>query len=160
MASFDVVSEVETQEVRNAVDQAVREISTRFDFRGVDAGFGYEDEEILVWAEEEFQVDQLTDVLKEKLAGRKVDIGALDAQELEASGKQKRLKFRLRQGIDGDVSRQITKLVKSSRLKVQAQVQGDKVRIAGKKRDDLQSVMGSLRDANIDVPLQFNNFRD
>ena len=160
MASFDVVSEVETQEVRNAVDQAVREISTRFDVRGVDAGYEYEDEEILVWAEEEFQVDQLTDVLKEKLAGRKVDIGALDAQELVASGKQKRLKFRLRQGIDGDVSRQITKLVKSSRLKVQAQVQGDKVRIAGKKRDDLQSVMGSLRDANMDVPLQFNNFRD
>ena len=160
MASFDVVSEVEPQEVRNAVDQAVRELSTRFDFRGVDSGFGYEGEEILVWAEEEFQVDQLTDVLKDKLAGRKVDIGALDAQELVAAGKQKRLKFRLRQGIDGDVSRQITKLVKSSRLKVQAQVQGDKVRIAGKKRDDLQSVMGSLRDADIDIPLQFNNFRD
>ena len=160
MASFDVVSEVEAQEVRNAVDQAVREIGTRFDFRGVDAGFEYEADEILVWAEEEFQVHQLTDVLKEKLAKRKVDIGALDAQDLEASGKQKRLKFRLRQGIDGDVSRQITKLVKGSRLKVQAQVQGEKVRITGKKRDDLQSLMGSLRDADIDIPLQFNNFRD
>ncbi|MEE3279186.1 MAG: YajQ family cyclic di-GMP-binding protein [Pseudomonadota bacterium] len=160
MASFDVVSEVEPQEVRNAVDQATRELSTRFDFRGVDAGFEYEGDEILVWAEEEFQVHQLTDVLKEKLAKRKVDIGALDAQDLEASGKQKRLKFRLRQGIDGDVSRQITKLVKGSRLKVQAQVQGEKVRITGKKRDDLQSLMGSLRDADIDIPLQFNNFRD
>ncbi|HBP15451.1 MAG: YajQ family cyclic di-GMP-binding protein [Pseudomonadota bacterium] len=160
MASFDVVSEVEAQEVRNAVDQAARELGTRFDFRGVDAGFEYEADEILVWAEEEFQVHQLTDVLKEKLAKRKVDIGALDAQDLEASGKQKRLKFRLRQGIDGDVSRQITKLVKGSRLKVQAQVQGEKVRITGKKRDDLQSLMGSLRDADIDIPLQFNNFRD
>ena len=160
MASFDVVSEVEPQEVRNAVDQATRELSTRFDFRGVDAGFEYEGDEILVWAEEEFQVHQLTDVLKEKLAKRKVDIGALDAQDLEASGKQKRLKFRLRQGIDGDVSRQITKLVKGSRLKVQAQVQGEKVRITGKKRDDLQSLMRSLRDADIDIPLQFNNFRD
>ena len=160
MASFDVVSEVEAQEVRNAVDQAARELGTRFDFRGVDAGFEYERDEIQVWAEEEFQVHQLIDVLKEKLAKRKVDIGALDAQDLEASGKQKRLKFRLRQGIDGDVSRQITKLVKGSRLKVQAQVQGEKVRITGKKRDDLQSLMGSLRDADIDIPLQFNNFRD
>ncbi|MFP6795620.1 MAG: YajQ family cyclic di-GMP-binding protein [Pseudomonadales bacterium] len=160
MASFDVVSEVEVQEVRNAVDQAARELGTRFDFRGVDAGFNFEGEEVLVWAEEEFQVHQLTDILKEKLAKRKVDVGALDAQDLEASGKQKRLKFRLRQGIDRDVSRQITKLVKDSRFKVQAQVQGDKVRVTGKKRDDLQSVMGSLRDADIDTPLQFNNFRD
>ncbi|HIA19509.1 MAG TPA: YajQ family cyclic di-GMP-binding protein [Planctomycetaceae bacterium] len=160
MASFDVVSEVEVQEVRNAVDQAARELGTRFDFRGVDAGFDFEEGEILVWAEEEFQVHQLTDILKEKLAKRKVDVGALDAQDLEASGKQKRLKFRLRQGIDRDVSRQITKLVKDSRFKVQAQVQGDKVRVTGKKRDDLQSVMGSLRDADIDTPLQFNNFRD
>jgi len=160
MASFDVVSEVEVQEVRNAVDQAARELGTRFDFRGVDAGFNFEGEEVLVWAEEEFQVHQLTDILKEKLAKRKVDVGALDAQDLEASGKQKRLKFRLRHGIDRDVSRQITKLVKDSRFKVQAQVQGDKVRVTGKKRDDLQSVMGSLRDADIDTPLQFNNFRD
>ena len=160
MASFDVVSEVEVQEVRNAVDQAARELGTRFDFRGVDAGFNFEGEEVLVWAEEEFQVHQLTDILKDKLAKRKVDVGALDAQDLEASGKQKRLKFRLRQGIDRDVSRQITKLVKDSRFKVQAQVQGDKVRVTGKKRDDLQSVMGSLRDADIDTPLQFNNFRD
>ena len=120
MASFDVVSEVEVQEVRNAVDQAARELGTRFDFRGVDAGFNFEGEEVLVWAEEEFQVHQLTDILKEKLAKRKVDVGALDAQDLEASGKQKRLKFRLRQGIDLDVSRQITKLVKDSRFKVQA----------------------------------------
>ena len=160
MPSFDVVSEIEVQEVRNAVDQAARELGTRFDFRGVDAGFDFEGEEILVWAEEEFQVHQLTDVLKEKLAKRKVDVGALDAQALEASGKQKRVKFRLRQGIDRDVSRHITKLVKDSRFKVQAQVQGDKVRVTGKKRDDLQTVMGSLRDADIDIPLQFNNFRD
>ena len=160
MPSFDVVSEIEVQEVRNAVDQAARELGTRFDFRGVDAGFDFEEGEILVWAEEEFQVHQLTDVLKEKLAKRKVDVGALDAQSVEASGKQKRMKFRLRQGIDRDVSRQITKLVKDSRFKVQAQVQGDKVRVTGKKRDDLQTVMGSLRDADIDIPLQFNNFRD
>ncbi|MEE3134119.1 MAG: DUF520 family protein, partial [Pseudomonadota bacterium] len=91
---------------------------------------------------------------------RKVDVGALDAQALEASGKQKRVKFRLRQGIDRDVGRQITKLVKDSRFKVQAQVQGDKVRVTAKKRDDLQTVMSSLRDADIDIPLQFNNFRD
>ena len=160
MPSFDVVSEIEVQEVRNAVDQAARELGTRFDFRGVDAGFDLEGEEILVWAEEEFQVHQLTDVLKEKLAKRKVDVGALDAQALEALGKQKRVKFRLRQGIDRDVSRQITKLVKDSRFKVQAQVQGDKVRVTAKKRDDLQTVMSSLRDADIDIPLQFNNFRD
>ncbi len=160
MPSFDVVSEIEDQEVRNAVDQATRELGTRFDFRGVDAGFDFEGEEILVWAEEEFQVHQLTDVLKQKLAKRKVDVGALDAQALEASGKQQRVKFRLRQGIDRDVSRQITKLVKDSRFKVQAQVQGDKVRVTAKKRDDLQTVMSSLRDADIDIPLQFNNFRD
>ena len=160
MPTFDVVSEVDLQEVRNAVDQASRELGTRFDFRGVDSGFELEGEVIAVWAEEEFQLAQLAEILKDKLIRRKVDVGALDPQDIEASGKQKRQKYGLKQGIDRDSSKRIVKLIKDTKLKVQAQVQGDKVRVNGKKRDDLQSIMAMLRESELEVPLQFDNFRD
>jgi len=160
MPSFDVVSEVDMQEVRNAVDQASRELSTRFDFKGIDAGFELEGEQIQLFAQEEFQLEQMLDILKDKLNRRSVDTRALDPGKVEASGKQKRQNFALKQGIERDDAKKITKLIKDSKLKVQAQVQGDQVRVTGKKRDDLQDVIALLKKAELDVPLDFKNFRD
>lgn len=158
--SFDVVSEVDMQEVRNGVDQAVRELRNRFDFKNVDAGFDLVDERIQVHAPEDFQIGQLEDILRDKLAGRGIDGRSLEASEIEGAGKVRRQYFALRQGIDRDNARKITKLSKESKLKVQAQVNGDKVRVTGKKRDDLQAVMALLKESDLEVPLQFNNFRD
>lgn len=160
MPSFDVVSEVDLQEVRNAVDQANRELGTRFDFRGVDAGFELSGTAIQVWAQEEFQLGQLNDILRDKLTRRKVDVGCLEASDIEASGKQKRQSYAVIQGIDRDAGKKMVKAVKDARLKVQAQMQGEKIRVTGKKRDDLQKIMASLKDSDFGVPLQFHNFRD
>jgi cyclic-di-GMP-binding protein len=160
MPTFDVVSEVDIQEVRNAVDQASRELGTRFDFKGVDAAFELTGEKIQLHAEEEFQLEQMVQILKDKLIRRDVDVRVLDPGKIEASGKQKRQHFDLRQGIDRDAAREIVKRIKDSKLKVQAQVQGDQVRVTGKKRDDLQAVMAILRGAELEVPLSFKNFRD
>lgn len=160
MPSFDVVSEVDMQEVRNAVDQAVRELRTRFDFRGVDAGFEFDGARIVVYAPEEFQIRQLVDILQDKLTRRGVDVGVLDAQTLEAAGKVKRQPFALLQGIDRDAGKRIVNAVKALKLKTQSQVQGDKLRVTAKKRDDLQAVIASLKEGDFGPPLQFNNFRD
>ena len=160
MPSFDVVSEVDFQEVRNAVDQAARELGTRFDFRGVDAGFELTDERIQLHAEEEFQLGQMLDILRDKLVKRGVDTRALDPGEIEASGKQKRQAFGLKQGIDRDSAKKIVKLIKDAKLKVQSQIQGEQVRVTGKKRDDLQQAIAVLKEADLDMPLDFNNFRD
>lgn len=160
MPSFDVVSEVDFQEVRNAVDQAARELGTRFDFRGVDAGFDLAEERIQLHAEEEFQLGQMLDILRDKLVKRGVDTRALDPGEVEASGKQKRQAFGLKQGIDRDAAKKIVKLIKDSKLKVQSQIQGDQVRVTGKKRDDLQQAIATLKEAELDMPLDFDNFRD
>ena len=160
MPSFDVVSEVDMQEVRNAVDQAVRELRTRFDFRGVDAGFEFDGARVVVYAPEEFQIRQLVDMLQDKLTRRGVDVGVLDAQTLEAAGKVKRQPFTLLQGIDRDAAKRIVNAVKALKLKTQSQVQGDKLRVTAKKRDDLQAVIASLKEGDFGPPLQFNNFRD
>ncbi len=160
MPSFDVVSEVDLQEVRNAVDQASRELGTRFDFKGVDAGFAFADEKVRLHAEEEFQLTQMVDILRDKLTRRNVDTRALDPGEVEAAGKQKRQHFGLKQGIDKDTARKIVKLIKDAKLKVQSQVQGEQVRVTGKKRDDLQEVIALLKKAELDLPLSFTNFRD
>jgi uncharacterized protein YajQ (UPF0234 family) len=160
MPSFDVVSEVDFQEVRNAVDQATRELSTRVDFKGVDAGFELVDEHIRLHAQEEFQLEQMVDILSDKLIRREVDVRVLDPGKIEASGRQKRQQFALKQGIDRDNGKLIVKLIKDAKLKVQTQVQGDQVRVTGKKRDDLQEAMAMLRKAEVDVPLGFTNFRD
>ncbi len=160
MPSFDVVSEVDLQEVRNAVDQASRELSTRFDFKGVDAGFELVDEQIQMFAQEEFQLEQMLGILKDKLIRRDVDVRALDPGKVEASGKQKRQTFSLKQGIGRDDAKKITKLIKDSKLKVQSQVQGEQVRVTGKKRDDLQDVIAMLKKSELEVPLDFKNFRD
>ena len=160
MPSFDVVSEVDIQEVRNAVDQAVRELGTRFDFKNVDAGFKLADESIQLHAEEEFQLGQMLDILRDKFNRRSIDVRVLDPGEVEASGKQKRQAFALKQGIDRDSAKKIVKLIKDAKLKVQSQIQGDQVRVTGKKRDDLQQAIAVLKEADLDMPLDFNNFRD
>ncbi len=160
MPSFDIVSEVDLQEVRNAVDQASRELRTRFDFRGVDAEFEVLDEGIRIAAQEDFQLKQLEDMLRDKLARRGVDGASLDPREIEGSGKQRRQIFGLREGIDRDSAKKITKLIKGSKLKVQTQINGEKLRVTGKKRDDLQAAMALLKEADLDLPLQFDNFRD
>ena len=160
MPSFDIVSEIDLQEVRNGVDQATRELSTRFDFKNIEASFELDDQGIVISAPEELQLRQLEDMLRGKLAGRGLDTRCLDAQGVEGVGKVKRQRFALRQGIDRDSAKTLTKLVKESKLKVQAQVNGDKVRVTGKKRDDLQQVMAAAKEAGLNVPLQFNNFRD
>ncbi len=160
MPSFDVVCEVDLQEVRNAVDQAARELGTRFDFRTVDASFELTDAGIQLAAEEEFQLGQMLDILRDKLIRRGIDARVLDPGEVEAAGKQKRQRFALKQGIDRDSARKIVKLIKDTKLKVQSQVQGEQVRVTGKKRDDLQSVMAALGEAGLDLPLNYTNFRD
>ena len=160
MPAFDVVSEVDLQEVRNAVDQASRELRSRFDFRGVDASFELSEQGIQVAAFEDFQLKQMEDMLRAKMASRKIDAASLDPQPIEGAGKQRRQLFRLKQGIDRDSAKRITKLVKDSKRKVQTQINGEKVRVTGKKRDDLQAVIALLKDAELAVPLQFDNFRD
>ncbi len=160
MPSFDIVSEVDMQEVRNAVDQANREIGTRFDFRGFAVSFELEDGAVLIRAEEAFQIEQMEDILRDKLVRRKVDTGCLDPEQIEASGREKRRRYRIVQGIDRDQGKEIVRRIKDAKLKVQAAIQGEKIRISGKKRDDLQQVIAMLRDAELEVPLQFENFRD
>ena len=160
MPSFDVVSEVDIQEVRNAVDQASRELGTRFDFKGVDAGFELVEEKIQLYAQEEFQLGQMLDILRDKFTRRGVDVRALDPGEIEAAGKQKRQSFALKQGIDRDSAKKIVKMIKDAKLKVQSQIQGDQVRVTGKKRDDLQDAIAVLKQADLDMPLDYNNFRD
>lgn len=160
MPSFDVVSEVDMHEVTNAVDQANREVGTRFDFKGVDARFERKEDVITLIAEVEFQLQQMMDILRAKLAKRGVDFSCLEEKDPEIAGKQARQTVKLRQGIDQPLAKQIIKLIKDSKIKVQAQIQGDQVRVTGKKRDELQEVIAMLRKAELELPLQFTNFRE
>lgn len=160
MPSFDVVSEVDLPEVRNAVDQASREVGTRFDFKGVDASFELKEAEITVTAESEFQVQQMMEILKSKLVKRNVDIMSMQEGDVVESGKKAILNVTMQQGIDADMGRKLVKLIKDKKLKVQTAIQGDKLRVTGKKRDDLQEVIAMLREAKLEIPLQYNNFRD
>ncbi|MCK5361073.1 MAG: YajQ family cyclic di-GMP-binding protein [Gammaproteobacteria bacterium] len=160
MPSFDIVSEYDSHDASNAVDQANREIDTRFDFRGSNATFTLEKENILLESDNEFQLQQMLDILHNKLVKRGIDITFLDAGDPEQRGKRARQTLTLKEGIDQLTSKKIVKLVKEKKMKVQAAIQGEKVRITGKKRDDLQSVMAMLKEEKLDVPLQFNNFRD
>jgi uncharacterized protein YajQ (UPF0234 family) len=160
MPSFDIVSEVDLQEVKNAVVQANREIGTRFDFKGVDAAFEQNENEVLLRAEQEFQLNQMMDILRQKLVKRKVDVAAMDIKDVETSLHLARQRVFIKQGIDSDVAKKMVKQIKSSKLKVQAQIQGEQIRVTGKKRDDLQQTIALLRDADYGLPLQFQNFRD
>ena len=160
MPSFDIVSEADVQEVRNAVDQANREIGTRFDFKGVTASFELADGEIRMQAEQEFQLGQMLDILRQKLVKRGVELAALDVDEPVTSLNAARQRIGIKQGIDGDTAKGMVKALKGSKLKVQAQIQGDQVRVTGKKRDDLQEAIALLKQSDWDRPLQFSNFRD
>lgn len=160
MPSFDIVSEVDLQEVRNSVDQANREVGTRFDFKGVAAKFEQTDTDIKLSAENEFQLNQMMDILRQKLVKRKVDIASMDIKEPETSLNAARQHVIIKQGVDSDSARKMVKDIKGSKIKVQAQIQGDQVRVTGKKRDDLQQVITLLREADYGLPLQFTNFRD
>lgn len=160
MPSFDVVSEVDIQEVRNAVDQANREVSTRFDFKGVEARFELNQSEITLRAEEAFQLNQMIDILRQKLAKRKVDLACMDIGKQETTLNNARQQVVIRQGIDSDNARKLVKAIKGSKIKVQAQIQGEQVRVTGKKRDDLQQVIALLKGEDYGIPLQFINFRD
>jgi hypothetical protein len=161
MPSFDVVSEVNLQEVRNAVDQANREISTRFDFKGSDARVEWAENKITIYADDEFKVGQARDILELKLSKRGIDLASLDRGKVEPIGgdKAKQL-ITVRQGIDADLARKMVKIIKDAKLKVQASIQGDQVRVTGKKRDDLQTAIAHLRQQEFGLPLQYVNFRD
>ena len=160
MPSFDVVSDFDQHEASNAVDQANREVQTRFDFKGTGSKFVLEEQVITLTTESDFQLKQMMDILQQKLAKRGVDIGCLEEQEPEFSGSEARQKVVLRRGIDADRARKLVKEIKAAKLKVQTAIQGDKLRVSGKKRDDLQSVISLLKDTDTGLPLQYENFRD
>ena len=160
MPSFDIVSEVDQHEVNNAVDQANREIGARFDFKGSDAKIEYVENNLKLEAQSEFQIDQMRDILEKKLAKRGIDLAALKVDKIEESGTRARQKIEVRQGIDQDTGRKIVKLIKESKLKVQASIQGDQLRVTGKKRDDLQEAIALLRKSEVGLPTQYQNFRD
>jgi hypothetical protein len=160
MPSFDVVSEVDLQEVRNATDQANREVGTRFDFKGSEAQFSLDDGVVNLQAESEFQLDQMMDILQKKLVKRSVDIACMDIAKPETANNRARQAVTMRQGIDMDTARKIVKEIKAAKIKVQAQIQGEQVRVSGKKRDDLQDAIALLKKADFGLPLQYINFRD
>ncbi|MBI2969692.1 MAG: YajQ family cyclic di-GMP-binding protein [Gammaproteobacteria bacterium] len=160
MPSFDIVSEVDSHELANSVDQANREISNRFDFRGTNSRVEHIENSLTLIGPAEFQIGQMTDILQTRLAKRGIDVRCLEFGKIQESASEARQEVAIRRGIDRELAKRIVKIVKDSRLKVQASVQGDQVRVSGKKRDDLQQIIALLRNEKIDVPLQFVNLRD
>lgn len=157
---MDIVSEINLEEVRNATENASRELSTRFDFRGVEASFEWKKPTVIVKAEGDFQVKQLVDMLRSQLTKRKIDAKALSVGTPEFSGKYCSAAVTFKEGIEQPTAKKIVKLIKDSKLKVQAAIQGEQLRVTGKKRDDLQAVMRLVKDADLEQSFQFNNFRD
>ena len=161
MPSFDVVSEANIVEVRNAVDQSNKEITTRFDFKGSDARVEQKEHELTAYADSEFQLNQVRDVLTAKMVKRNVDVRFLDLGKIEKIGGDKvKQVIKVKNGIDSDTAKKIVRMIKDSKIKVQASIQGDAVRVTGAKRDDLQATIAMLRKDVTDLPLEFNNFRD
>ena len=160
MPTFDIVSEVDVHEFTNAVDQAGRIIQTRFDFKGVEAKFERSELTVTIVAEADFQIAQMEDMLRTALIKCKIDPLAMTMGEIETAGKQVKQLVTMQNGLESDLARKIVKIVKEKKMKVQTQIQGDQVRVTGKKRDDLQQVMAFLREEELGQPLQFNNFRD
>ena len=159
MPSFDVVSELDAHEVRNAVDNAAKELERRYDLRGK-ASFEFKDKTVTLTAEADFMLEQLIEILKLSLAKRKIDVQCLEYKDAYASGKVVKQEVILREGIDKELAKKIVAVVKEAKLKVQASIQGEQVRITGKKRDDLQEAIALLRTQELGMPLQFNNFSD
>lgn len=161
MPSFDTVSEANMVEVKNAIEQANKEISNRFDFKGSDARIEQKERELTAFADAEFQLEQLRDVMLNKLTKRGVDVRFLDNGKIEKIGGDKiKQVIKIKNGIESDDAKKIVRVIKDSKLKVQASIQGDAVRVTGAKRDDLQSAMAMLRKEISDLPLEFTNFRD
>lgn len=160
MPSFDVVSEVDTHELTNAVDQANRELSTRFDFKGVVASFERDDATITQSAPSEFQLEQMTDILRARLAARKIDARCLEFGDVDTNLAGAKQKVSVKQGIERELAKKIQTALKDAKLKLDSQINGDKLRVTAKKRDDLQAAMTLLRGQEFEQPLQFDNFRD
>lgn len=161
MPSFDAVCEAELVDVKNGVDNTAKEIATRFDFKGTSASIDIKDKEITLVGDAEFQLTQIEDVLRNKLTKRNVDVRFLDAGDVQKIGGDKvKQVIKVRNGIESELGKKIQRLIKDSKLKVQAAIQGDSVRVTGAKRDDLQAAMALLRKEITEVPLSFNNFRD
>jgi uncharacterized protein YajQ (UPF0234 family) len=160
MPSFDIVSEVDKHELTNAVDQAKRELTNRFDFRGSDAAFTLDDFVITLTAPNDFQLQQMLDILRPRLAARHIDLRCLDIAEPEVNLSQARQKVTVKQGIEQALGKKVIARIKEAKLKVEAQIHGEKLKISGKKRDDLQDTIALLRKTEFDIPLQFENFRD
>jgi cyclic-di-GMP-binding protein len=161
MPSFDVVSEIDQHELTNAIDQANREISNRFDFKGTDSRIEKSEATLKLISSTDFQVNQVKDILHAKIAKRNIDVRSLEEGEITESNNVAQMIITVREGIDKELAKKVTKLIKESKIKVQASIQGDQVRVSGKKRDDLQQVMSILKaEKSIELPLQFINFRD
>ena len=160
MPSFDIVSEVEAHEVTNAVDQASREVDQRFDFKGTGAKFELKDAVVTLSAQADFQLKQMLEILKLKLSKRGIDVACLKVDEPVTTGQTARQVVTLRQGVDVELGKKIQRLIKDSKLKVQAAIQDKQVRISGKSRDDLQSAIALVKKGSFELPLQFTNFRD
>ncbi len=161
MPTFDIVSEVDIQEVRNAVENSHRELAGRFDFRGVEASFEWENEQAVLKAEADFQLQQMLDIFRNKLMKRNIDMTSMDTSASPVhSGKTFSQNISFKQGIDAPTAKKLVKKIKDSKIKVQASIQGEQIRVTGKKRDDLQAVMALIRESDLEQPFQFNNFRD
>jgi len=160
MPSFDIVSEINMEEVRNATENASREPSTRFDFRGVEASFEYKEKTVVMKAEAEFQLQQMESMFRNACAKRGVDTSAIDVKPYDAHGKTYRQTIAFKEGIEQPMAKKIVKLVKDAKLKVQTAIQGDELRITGKKRDDLQQVISLVKSSDLGQPFQYKNFRD
>ena len=161
MPSFDVVSEINEHELNNAIDQANRDIDARYDFKGAEARVERSEWELTLHAKIEFQIEQMSTILYQKLAKRGIDIRSLKVDEVKTANLKASQKITVRHGIESELAKKIVKLIKDSKMKVQAQIQGEQVRVTGKKRDDLQEAIAMLRATDqIDMPLQFTNFRD
>jgi len=160
MPSFDVVSEFDAHEASNAVDQANREVTNRFDFKGTGSKYVLEDNVVSLTSQTDFQLKQMLDILRQKLSKRGIDIACLKEEEPELTGNEARQKVIMRQGLETSLSRNLVKKIKSSKIKVQSAIQGEKLRISGKKRDDLQAVIALLKEEDCELPLQYENFRD
>jgi len=161
MPSFDTVCEADMVKVKNGVENSIKEIATRFDFKGTSASIEIKDKEITVIGDADFQIEQILEVLRNKLTKQSVDVRFLDIGDLQKIGGDKVKKLiKVRNGIEGELAKKIQRLIKDSKIKVQAAIQEDKVRVTGAKRDDLQAVMALLRKDISDVPISFNNFRD
>lgn len=160
MPSFDIVSEVDKHNLTNAVDQASRVITNRYDFKGVDASFERKDYEITMTSDAEFQLEQMLDALRSSLHKNGIEISCLELKDVKQSGKQVKREILVRTGLESELAKKIVRLIKDAKLKVQAQIQGEQVRVTGKKRDDLQECIALLRTSELEMPVQYTNFRD